>query len=174
CGTPFTAPSGKVYNTAAYSNANLTNLCWTTTNLQEAGYSATCYSNNCGSYPTRGYYYTPGANSDNACAALNSGGHTWRVPTTAEWVALQTAFPSLAAGVGTTGNTATLQADWNSAAILGGGFYYTTTWRYFNEMNHYYAQGPSSACYYFTVGSTTVNRDTRTDYWISVRCVRSL
>ncbi|MDR0834183.1 MAG: hypothetical protein LBN93_08390, partial [Candidatus Symbiothrix sp.] len=176
CGSPFTAPSGKVYNTAAYSNANLTGLCWTTTNLQEAGYSATCYSNNCGTYPTRGYYYTPGANPDNACAALNSGGNTWRVPTATEWGYLQTAFPSLAAGIGTTGNTAALQAEWNSLANMTGRFDSDTgpTWVGWGDVSFYFVQGTSGFHYIFNKDATTFSGRSDVNSWCPVRCVRSL
>ncbi|MDR0834148.1 MAG: fibrobacter succinogenes major paralogous domain-containing protein, partial [Candidatus Symbiothrix sp.] len=174
CGTPFTAPSGKVYNTAAYSNANLTNLCWTTTNLQEAGYSATCYSNNCGTYPTRGYYYSVGANPDKACAALNSGdGSVWRVPTGTEWAALQTAFPSLAAGTGTTGNTAALQADWNGTAAMTGDSTSGSGWYAWGGHGNWWAQGTSGLFTGINSGATTMYSGTGT-YWLAVRCVRSL
>ena len=175
CGQPFTAPSGKTYNTAAYSNANLSNLCWTTSNLQEAGQSATCWSNNCTTYPTRGYYYTVGGAADNACAALNSGGTAWRVPTGTEWAALQTAFPSLAAGVGTTGNTAALQADWNSGAAMAGHYYTSnSTWYNWDAAGYWWAQGTSGLLYYVNSGATTMYSGTNTNYWFTVRCVRSL
>ncbi|MDR0833822.1 MAG: hypothetical protein LBN93_06515, partial [Candidatus Symbiothrix sp.] len=174
CGSPFTAPSGKVYNTAAYSNANLTGLCWTTTNLQEAGYSATCYSNNCGTYPTRGYYYTSGANPDIACAALNSNGNTWRVPTGTEYGYLATAFPSLAAGVGTTGNTATLQAEWNSGVAIAGGRGNGGTWYGWLEVSYRWAQGSSTVCYYNLSGATTMGSTTDPNDWLTIRCVRSM
>ncbi|MDR0834877.1 MAG: Ig-like domain-containing protein [Candidatus Symbiothrix sp.] len=113
CGSPFTAPSGKVYNTAAYNNTNLTNLCWTTSNLQEAGYSATCYSNNCGTYPTSGYYYTFGS-AGSACSALNNGEHVWRLPTTAEWSALSTALPNLVSKY-----PGSIPEHWNLTAWVG-------------------------------------------------------
>jgi uncharacterized protein (TIGR02145 family) len=175
CGSSFTAPSGKVYNTANYSNANLTNLCWTTSNLQEAGYSATCYSNNCGTYPTRGYYYTVGANADNACAALNSGGGSaWRVPTGTEWAALQTAFPSLAAGTGTTGNTATLQADWNRGADMAGWHHTPSDWSNWGGHGDWWVQGTSGLTYYVFSGGTTMSSITYPNAWLTVRCVRSL
>jgi uncharacterized protein (TIGR02145 family) len=178
CGAPFTAPSGKVYNTAAYGNDNLTGLCWTTTNLQEAGYSATCYMNDCETYPTRGYYYIRGAGSDIACAALNSGGTGWRIPTTSEWVALQTAFPSLSPGVGTSGDTASLQIAWNGAAIMAGDYdgRDLIMWRHWGAHGGWYANSTSNSFNVFTVGlNETVMRNwNRTGYEYTVRCVRDL
>ncbi|MDR0834906.1 MAG: Ig-like domain-containing protein, partial [Candidatus Symbiothrix sp.] len=175
CGSPFTAPSDKVYNTAAYSNTGLTNLCWTTTNLQEAGQSTTCYNNNCGTYPTRGYYYTQAA-SDAACTALNSGSTVWRVPTQAEWTALQTAFPSLAAGVGTTGTTNQLQAKWNSPGGMAGEYYGTqTSWRNWGIGGFWWSKNPAGLYWIiYTAEPTKIANYTASTSWNSVRCVSDL
>jgi hypothetical protein len=179
CGLPFTAPSDKVYNTANYSNTGLTNLCWTTTNLQEAGQIATCYSNNCTSYPTRGYYYTVG-NASAACAALNGDGAIgWRLATLTEHTALKDAFPNLEAGVGTVGTTSTLQAAWNSIEHAAGGNYTnggTRTWDGWNQYLEFFTNEAYDIGVCFNVGAGAWidnNNVNGAEYW-PLRCVRDL
>jgi hypothetical protein len=175
CGSPFTAPSGKVYNTAAYNNDNLTNLCWTTTNLQEAGYSATCYMNDCDTYPTRGYYYARGG-QDIACASLNSGGTTWRAPTNTEWEYLQIALPSLAPGVGTSGDADALLKAWNQVSIAAG--HYDDdgpSWKNWNSSTGWRSEGTGGSMVYL-LGA---NANQMLVYiwarrWFPARCVRDL
>ncbi|MDR0834847.1 MAG: Ig-like domain-containing protein [Candidatus Symbiothrix sp.] len=174
CGGTFTAPSGKIYNTAAYGNANLTNLCWTTSNLQEAGYMATCFNRDCNTYPTRGYYYDGGSAPDNACAELNSGGVAWHAPTTAEWAALMTAFPSLTEGVGTHGDTPALQRAWNSVGDMAGEAYPNfANWLGYGEFAHTWYSG-SILLARVLLGKDTMSQNSYTQRYASVRCVHSL
>ncbi|MDR0834696.1 MAG: hypothetical protein LBN93_11040, partial [Candidatus Symbiothrix sp.] len=92
-----------------------------------------------------------------------------------EWAALQTAFPSLAAGVGTTGNTAALQADWNSGAAMAGHYLTSnSTWNNWGTRGNWWAQGTSGLYYGVGSGATTMVSNTGTNYWFTVRCVRSL
>jgi hypothetical protein len=173
CGAPFTAPSGKVYNTAAYSNANLTNLCWTISNLQEAGYGATCFSNDCETYPTRGYYYAAGTNPNTACAALNSSdGNVWRVPTTTEWGYLLAAYPTLSSFDGAT-ETTILQADWVSGEVLVG-VLYRGAWGVWGAETGWWSQGSYVAAVARLSNNTMFFNTGDSTNLLPVRCVRDL
>ncbi|MDR0833136.1 MAG: fibrobacter succinogenes major paralogous domain-containing protein [Candidatus Symbiothrix sp.] len=87
--------SGTVYPIGSYPYAqnDLKNLCWTLTNLREAGQSYTSYT---GKTEDRGYYYGPDVATtaiSNVCTK-NIGGN-WRVPTEDDWRLLTTGLADL-------------------------------------------------------------------------------
>jgi hypothetical protein len=177
CGSPFTAPSGKVYNTAAYNNANLTNLCWTTSDLQEIGYSATCYMNDCDTYPTRGYYYTSGRSANIACSSLHEGKeYTWRVPTSTEWAQFRNAFLYLTAGIGTHDATTTLQGAWNGADYAMGSRDDSGVWSGWGDEMGWWAYGAPDLCLWTKPNEVNLRYrgNTMPGVYIAVRCVRDL
>jgi hypothetical protein len=85
CSGAVMGVSGTVYPIGSYPYAqnDLKNLCWTLTNLQEAGATFTSYS---GESEVRGYYYgiiiTSSAQEDKCATTL---GAAWRLPTTSDW-----------------------------------------------------------------------------------------
>ncbi|MDR0834628.1 MAG: Ig-like domain-containing protein [Candidatus Symbiothrix sp.] len=84
CGSSITGASGNSYPTGGYPNATngLQNLCWTLSNLKEAGQT---YTNYTGKSEDRGYYYTykTAANGDDICK--RTLGSIWRLPTASDW-----------------------------------------------------------------------------------------
>jgi hypothetical protein len=85
CSGSVMGVSGTVYPIGSYPYAqnDLKNLCWTLTNLQEAGASRTSYDSKA---EVRGYYYTKEETyypEDNVCK--RALGSAWRVPTRSEW-----------------------------------------------------------------------------------------
>ncbi|MDR0833215.1 MAG: hypothetical protein LBN93_03380 [Candidatus Symbiothrix sp.] len=77
--------SGTVYPIGSYPYAqnDLKNLCWTLTNLQEAGASYTSYE---GQDEVRGYYYgTDVASNPISDICKENIGIAWRVPNAADW-----------------------------------------------------------------------------------------
>ncbi|MDR0834723.1 MAG: hypothetical protein LBN93_11175, partial [Candidatus Symbiothrix sp.] len=148
CGAPFTAPSGMVYNTASYTFNPA--LCWTTNNIKEGtstnDYSTMCYGNNCSSYPTRGYYYTPAQAKDvNICGKLGPG---WRLPRNAEWGTLLSARNNLVGAVGTTGSPSELLKPWITAPdALAGVMNVFTDANGWGQYSYWYpGDGSNGAC----------------------------
>ncbi|MDR0834753.1 MAG: hypothetical protein LBN93_11355 [Candidatus Symbiothrix sp.] len=85
CSGSVMGVSGNLYPIGSYPYAqnDLKNLCWTLTNLKEAGASYTSYN---GKSEVRGYYYGNSITLDSQedfCATTLGGG--WRVPTTSDW-----------------------------------------------------------------------------------------
>ncbi|MDR0832804.1 MAG: fibrobacter succinogenes major paralogous domain-containing protein, partial [Candidatus Symbiothrix sp.] len=176
CGSPFTAPSGETYTTANYNNTGLTNLCWTTSNLQEAGQSATCYSNNCDTYSGRGYYYTF-ENAKTACGALTDSNGTWRLPTTTEWKSLISAYPNLAGGEGTFGSSADLKLLWGAPELRNGHYCPAVYgWGYIDGNGYWW--GSTANTETVVTNSTGIlwyGPDSRVaTQWDQVRCVRDI
>ncbi|GHT04117.1 hypothetical protein AGMMS49525_10110 [Bacteroidia bacterium] len=102
------------YTTANYNNAGIENLCWTTQNIAVDTAWITTYP---GHDPgERGFYYR----NTETTAACRKLGAEWRVPSQAHWGQFITAFPTLAPGAGTIGETPILQAAWNSGNALAG------------------------------------------------------
>jgi hypothetical protein len=89
CGGYVKGASGTRYPIGSYPYAqnDLKNLCWTLTNLVEAGASYTSYS---GQDNSRGYYYSADVASDpetDICTQKLGG--TWRMPNIDDWELLQ-------------------------------------------------------------------------------------
>ncbi|MDR0833260.1 MAG: hypothetical protein LBN93_03625 [Candidatus Symbiothrix sp.] len=89
CGGSVMGVSGNLYPIGSYPYAqnDLKNLCWTLTNLLEAGASFTSYT---GKAEVRGYYYGSGVASipgNDICE--QSVGSQWRVPNMHDWELLQ-------------------------------------------------------------------------------------
>ncbi|MDR0833030.1 MAG: hypothetical protein LBN93_02415 [Candidatus Symbiothrix sp.] len=85
CSGSVMGVSGTVYPIGSYPYAqnDLKNLCWTLTNLQEAGASYTSYTDE---DEVRGYYYSKTVAIDPAVdICRDSLGGAWRVPTTLDW-----------------------------------------------------------------------------------------
>ncbi|GHT09244.1 hypothetical protein AGMMS49525_18270 [Bacteroidia bacterium] len=104
----------KSYTTANYNNTGLIDLCRTTTNIAESGFSYDSYLGQI--VGERGYYYE-WTNADAACKQL---GTTWSIPDQSQWEALRVAFSSLIAGVGTTGGSPALRDAWTNATSMAG------------------------------------------------------
>ncbi|GHT04274.1 hypothetical protein AGMMS49525_10450 [Bacteroidia bacterium] len=164
CGTPF-----KGYNTANYSNAGLTDLCWTTTNIAEST------ANSVDTYPSktlgeRGYYY-PWDEAADACAAL---GAEWSVPNTVQWTALINEFSTLTGSTGTTGTTAALQSVWNSGTALAGGELWGK-WDEWDKVGAWWSSGTADEGLRWSILTNDFYGPINfSGNIVTVRCVRSL
>ncbi|GHT06471.1 hypothetical protein AGMMS49525_14770 [Bacteroidia bacterium] len=169
----------KGYTTANYSNAGLTDLCWTTQNIAEGVAASQIFYPGGGvdEHSGRGWYYTS-AQADAACKVL---GAEWSVPTSSQWSAFSAEFNNLTGGIGTTGSTAVLRALWNDGDALAGTYvaWLATPWSSWGYAACYWADsanplwdiaefyGPSNPV--LMIGSAP----TPVDY-NSVRCVRDM
>jgi hypothetical protein len=95
CSGSVMGVSGTVYPIGSYPYAqnNLKNLCWTLSNLLEAGASYTSYT---GQDELRGYYYGAGvASNPETDICKESLGSAWRVPNAADWGLLKDGIADL-------------------------------------------------------------------------------
>jgi hypothetical protein len=97
CGGSVMGVSGNLYPIGSYPYAqnDLKNLCWTLTNLREAGQSFTSYQ---GESEVRGYYYSAGvASNPETDICKQKLGDTWRTPNIDDWGLLMEGFVDLIA-----------------------------------------------------------------------------
>ncbi|GHT01445.1 hypothetical protein AGMMS49525_02170 [Bacteroidia bacterium] len=156
-------------STANYNNTGLKDFCWTTTNIAESGFSYDAYTGH--AVGEHGYYYA-WANADAACKQL---GTDWSIPEKNQWEALRIAFPSLAAGAGTTGTTPSLLSAWTDSSVLAGvidATYGGDAW----ETYGFWWSNDAQEAYGVISGSNDLNGvvTLSTDLAASVRCVRTL
>ncbi|MDR0834068.1 MAG: fibrobacter succinogenes major paralogous domain-containing protein [Candidatus Symbiothrix sp.] len=169
CSGTVTGVSGNVYPIGNYSNATngLKYLCWTLTNLKEAGQYATNFS---GQSEGRGYYYRWEANPDAINLCRNTLGANWRLPNSADWTLLKDGYTTL---------TETEKDAWqNSPASLAGYNYTLGVWKSWNEVgrweiksvnqNEDYAEITKTGVW--SIGTHTMSNELIT----TMRCVRDL
>ncbi|MDR0832781.1 MAG: hypothetical protein LBN93_01090 [Candidatus Symbiothrix sp.] len=189
CSGSVMGVSGTVYPIGSYPYAqnDLKNLCWTLTNLQEAGQSYTSYN---GQSNLIGYYYgsaTAVTPATDVCK--QTIGSNWRVPNTADWGLLMDGFadlsytelrawteaPNALNGYVTYGNSKAGTCSWSVGYGEGG---YST----------YFRVGATSSCVKVTAlasgwafnqlapknpGSDCTFYENR-GYFVTIRCVRVL
>jgi hypothetical protein len=182
CGGSVMGVSGNLYPIGSYPYAqnDLKNLCWTLTNLLEAGASSTSYT---GKDELRGYYYGAGVATNPDKDVCKQGlGSLWRIPLDAEWALLRD---------GTVDFTAQEKIPWYTgpAALAGRLYkYYNTSMSYY-EVNGFQAWDATSywlvygdGKQYVTLNSAgtwgTVSDGSNQHWWWqtfgSIRCVRDL
>jgi hypothetical protein len=170
--------SGTLYPIGSYPYAqnDLKNLCWTLSNLKEAGYT---YTNNPGKSEDRGYYYlvnrAPVGGPDDCSQKLGSA---WRVPTNADWDLLKNGFADLVASE---------REPWVTAPASLGGYVHadasTSSAMRWDQLGAYLANG--YAVYGYSFAMLTIDATgafgllgTMTTYgnydYVSARCVRDL
>ncbi|MDR0833647.1 MAG: fibrobacter succinogenes major paralogous domain-containing protein [Candidatus Symbiothrix sp.] len=97
CSGSVMGVSGTLYPIGSYPYAqnDLKNLCWTLSNLREAGASYASYPNES---DVRGYYYAKSVATDPANdICVQNLGSRWRVPNAADWGLLKAGFEDLIA-----------------------------------------------------------------------------
>jgi hypothetical protein len=174
--------SGTLYPIGSYPYAqnDLKNLCWTLTNLKEAGQTQTDYP---GKSENRGYYYelarAPVTGPDVCSEKLGSA---WRVPTKADWELLKNGFADLVASE---------REPWVTApASLGGYIHYQQytplyEGKFWDICSVYLVKAGWGELVYQGMGVLRLNPDTSMSYfqvdttdrdyhYLSVRCVRDL
>jgi hypothetical protein len=171
CSGSVMGVSGNLYPIGSYPyvQSDLKNLCWTLSNLKEAGAAATNYG---GKTEDRGYYYKCAAahpsGSLDICAS--SLGSAWRLPPEDTWKLLRGAFYDL---------TINDRNSWMTApsGLAGGIGCYQCAWAGWDSTNMWVVGGVTGNLIYYTEGSgdsVTWTSGAVAYEYISVRCVRDV